>query len=100
MSTILSINTKDLKTKVTFSQPLFSISEIQLVDYDFPETYEKFETDQTIKSSDMTKTLLTVSAGGYSSTTMRTGLIVNTTSIVTLVLQAVCSVRLLQWGTN
>ena len=72
MSTILSINTKDLKTKVTFSQPLFSISEIQLVDYDFPETYEKFETDQTIKSSDMTKTLLTVSAGGYSSTTMRT----------------------------
>ena len=72
MSTILTINTNKPKTRVTFSQPLCSISEIQLVDYDFPETYEKFETDQTIKSADMTKTLLTVSAGGYSSTSMRT----------------------------
>ena len=71
-STILTINTKDPKTRVVFSQPLRSISEIQLVDYDFPETYEKFETDQTIKSSDMTKTLLSVSKGGYSSTSMRT----------------------------
>ena len=71
MSTILSINTKDIKTRVTFSQPLCSISEIQLVDYDFPETYETFETNQTIKSADMTKTLLTVSTGGYSSTSMR-----------------------------
>ena len=67
MSTILSINTKDIKTRVTFSQPLCSISEIQLVDYDFPETYEEFKTDQTIKTPDMTKTLHTVSAGGYSS---------------------------------
>ena len=72
MSTILTINTKEPKTRVEFSQPLQSISEIQLVDYDFPETYEKFETDQTIKSGDGSKTLLTVSAGGYSSTTMRT----------------------------
>ena len=71
-STILTINTKDPKTRVVFAQPLQSISEKQLVDYDFPETYEKFEADQTIKSSDMTKTLLSVSAGGYSSTTMRT----------------------------
>ena len=71
MSTILSINTKDIKTRVEFSQPLCSISEIQLVDYDFPETYEKFEANQTIKSSDMSKTLLTVSAGGYSSKTIR-----------------------------
>ena len=71
-SSILTIITKDPKTRVIFSQPLQSISEIQLVDYDFPETYEKFEADQTIKSSDMTKTLLTVSAGGYSSTSMRT----------------------------
>ena len=71
-STILTINTKDPKTRVVFCQPLQSISEIQLVDYDFPETYEKFEADQTIKSSDMTKTLLSVSAGGYSSKTMRT----------------------------
>ena len=72
MSTILSINTKEPKTRVEFSQPLCSISEIQLVDYDFPETYKKFEADQTIKSADMSKTLLTVSAGGYSSTSMRT----------------------------
>ena len=72
MSTILTINTKESKTRVVFSQPLQSISEIQLVDYDFPETYEKFETDQTIKSADMSKTLLTVSSGGYSSTSMRT----------------------------
>ena len=72
MSTILTINTKEPKTRVEFSQPLQSISEIQLVDYDFPETYVKFETDQTIKSGDGSKTLLTVSAGGYSSTTMRT----------------------------
>ena len=71
-STILTINTKEPKTRVVFSQPLQSISEIQLVDYDFPETYEKFETDHTIKSADMTKTLLTISAGGYSSTSMRT----------------------------
>ena len=49
MSTILTINSKDPETRVTFSQPLCSISEIQLVDYDFPETYVKFETDQTIE---------------------------------------------------
>ena len=72
MSTILTINTKEPKTRVSFNQPLCSISEIQLVDYDFPETYEKFEADQTIKSADMSKTLLTVSSGGYSSTSMRT----------------------------
>ena len=72
MSTILSINTNKPKTRVEFSQPLQSISEIQLVDYDFPGTYVKFETYQTIKSGDGSKTLLTVSAGGYSSTTMRT----------------------------
>ena len=72
MSTILTINTNKPKTRVEFSQPLQSISEIQLVDYDFPETYIKFETDQTIKSGDGSKTLITVSAGGYSSTTMRT----------------------------
>ena len=72
MSTILTINTNKPKTRVEFSQPLQSISEIQLVDYDFPGSYVKFETDQTIKSGDGSKTLLTVSAGGYSSTTMRT----------------------------
>ena len=70
MSTILTINTKDPKTRVIFSQPLCSISEIQLVDYDFPETYEVFETDQTIKSSDESKTLLIISAGGYSYKTL------------------------------
>ena len=71
MSTILSINTKDIKTRVTFSQPLCSISEIQLVDYNFPETNVEFKTDHTIKSVDMTKTLFTVAAGNYSSMMMR-----------------------------
>ena len=71
MSTILTINTKEPKTRVEFSQPLQSISEIQLVDYDFPEIYEKFETDQTIKSADGSKTLLTISASSYDYKTMR-----------------------------
>ena len=71
-STILTVITKEPKTRVEFSQPLRSISGIQLVDYDFPETYEKFEANQTIKTPDGSKTLLTVSAGGYSSTSMRT----------------------------
>ena len=66
MSTILTINTKDPETRVIFSQPLCSISEIQLVDYDFPETFEPFETDQTIKKSDGSRSLLTISASNYS----------------------------------
>ena len=82
MSTILTINTKDPKTRVIFGQPLCSISEIQLVDYDFPETYEVFETDQTIKSSDGSKTLLTISAGGYSFKTMRTVIIISNLGVV------------------
>ena len=81
-STILTINTKTPKTRVIFSQPLCSISEIQLVDYDFPETYEVFGTDQTIKSSDLSKTLLTVSAGGYSSKTMRTVITMSNLGVV------------------
>ena len=72
MSTILTINTKEPKTRVTFSQPLCSISEIRLVDYDFPKTYEAFKLGQTIKSDDMKKTLLSISVGAYSSKTMRT----------------------------
>ena len=81
-STILTINAKYPKTRVIFGKPLQSISEIQLVDYDFPETYEKFETDQTIKSSDMSKTLLSVSAGGYSSKTMQTVIAMSNLGIV------------------
>ena len=77
MSTILTINSKDPETRVTFGQPLCSISEIQLVDYDFPETYEVFETDQTIKSPDGSKTLLTISAGGYSFKTLQTVFIIS-----------------------
>ena len=77
MSTILTINTKEPKTRVEFSQPLQSISEIQLVDYDFPETYEKFETDQTIKTPDGSKTLLTVSASSYTFKIMRTIIIMS-----------------------
>ena len=82
MSTILTINAKDSKTRVLFSQPLCSISEIQLVDYDFPETYEVFETDQTIKTPDGSKTLLTISAGGYSYKTMRTTIIISRLGII------------------
>ena len=37
MSTILTINTNKSETRVIFDQPLRSISEIQLVDYDFPD---------------------------------------------------------------
>ena len=82
MSTILTINSKDPKTRVIFDQPLCSISEIQLVDYDFPETYEVFKLGQTIKSDDMSKTLLSVSAGGYSSKTMRTVITMTNLGIV------------------
>ena len=71
MSTILTINTKEPKTRVEFSQPLQSISEIQLVDYDFPETYEIFKLGQTIKNDDKSKTLLSVSVGSYDYKTMR-----------------------------
>ena len=77
MSTILTINTKDPETRVIFSQPLCSISEIQIVDYEFPETYEVFETIQTIKSSDGSKTLLTISPGGYSFRMLLTTFIFN-----------------------
>ena len=79
--TILTINTKESKTRVEFSKPLQSISEIQLVDYDFPETYEKFETDQTIKTPDGSKTLLTISASGYDYKTMRTIIIMSNLGI-------------------
>ena len=82
MSTILTINTQDSKTRVVFSQPLCSISEIQLVDYDLPEIFVKFETDQTIKTPDGSKTLLTLSAGGYSYKTMRTTIIISNLGIV------------------
>ena len=81
MSTILSINTKEPKTRVEFSQPLQSISEIQLVDYDFPETYEKLETDQTIKTPDGSKTLITISASSYSFKVMRLMIIMSNLGI-------------------
>ena len=81
MSTILTINTNKPKTRVEFSQPLQSISEIQLVDYDFPETFEKLETDQTIKTPDGRKTLLTISASGYDYKTMRIMIIMSNLGI-------------------
>ena len=77
MSTILTINTNKPKTRVEFSQPLQSISEMQLVDYDFPETYEKFETDQVIRTDDGGKTLLTISASSYDYKTMRLIIIIS-----------------------
>ena len=81
MSTILSINTNKPKTRLEFSQPLQSISEIQLVDYDFPETYEELKTDQTIKTPDGSKTLLTISASGYDYKTMRLMIIMSNLGI-------------------
>ena len=81
MSTILSINTNKPKTRVEFSRPLQSISGIQLVDYDFPETYERLETDQTIKTPDGSKTLLTISASGYDYKTMRLMIIMSNLGI-------------------
>ena len=81
MSTILTINTNKPKTRVEFSQPLQSISEIQLVDYDFPETFEKFETDQFIRTTDGSKTLLTISASSYDYKTIRTMIIMTNLGI-------------------
>ena len=81
MSTILTINTNKPKTRVEFSKPLQSISEIQLVDYDFPETFEKFETDQSIKTPDASKTLLTISASGFDYKTMRLMIIMSNLGI-------------------
>ena len=81
MSTILTINTNKPKTRVEFSQPLQSISEIQLVDYDFPETFEKFETDQFIRTTDGSKTLLTISASSYDYKTMRLMIIMSNLGI-------------------
>ena len=79
--TILTINTKESKTRVEFSKPLQSISEIQLVDYDIPETYEEFKTDQTIKTPDASKTLLTISASSYSFKVMRLMIIMSNLGI-------------------
>ena len=81
MSTILTINTNKPKTRVEFSQPLQSISEIQLVDYDFPENYEVFETNQLIKTPDGRKTLLTITASSYDFKTMRTMIIMSNLGI-------------------
>ena len=82
MSTIFTINSKEPSVRVTFNQPLRSISEMQVVDYDFPETFVTFETDQTINSSDGSKTLLTISAGGYSFKTLRTVFIISNLGVV------------------
>ena len=66
MSTILTINTKYPETRVTFGQPLRSISEIKLVDYDFPDIYATFGKVQTIKKFDESSILLSLSKGNYS----------------------------------
>ena len=66
MSTILTINTKDPETRVTFGQPLRSISEIQLVDYDFPDSYVVFETPQTITNFGESNPLFSIFPGNYS----------------------------------
>ena len=79
---ILTINTKEPKTRVVFPQPLPSISEIQLVDYDFPETYERFETNQVIKSISDSKTLLTIPSSGYNYKILRTMIIMSNLGII------------------
>ena len=66
MSTILTINTKYPETRVIFSQPLRSISEVQLVDYDFPDIYATFGRVQTIKKFGDSSILLSLSKGNYS----------------------------------
>ena len=64
MSTILTINTKEPKVRVTFSKPFSSISGIQLVDYNFPEEHIGFKTAQTMKRG--STTLITFPPGNYS----------------------------------
>ena len=66
MSTILTIIMKNPETRVNFNQPLRSISEIQLVDYDFPDSYESFETNQTINKFGESSSLFSFSKGNYS----------------------------------
>ena len=72
MSTLLTIITKDPETRVIFDQPLRSISEIQLVDYDFPDEYVEFKTEQTITNSDDGNILLALKPGKYSFNTLYT----------------------------
>ena len=66
MPTILTISMKNPEMRVIFNQPLCSISEIQLVDYDFPDTYESFETTQTIKKLGESRSLVSISVSSYS----------------------------------
>ena len=72
MSTILTINTNKSETRVIFDQPLRSISEIQLVDYDFPDPFVEFKTEQTITNSDDGNILLALRPGKYSFNTLYT----------------------------
>ena len=72
MSTLLTINTNKSETRVIFDQPLRSISEIQLVDYDFPDPFVEFKTKQTITSSDDGSELLALKPGNYSFNTLYT----------------------------
>ena len=57
---------KNPEMRVIFNQPLRSISEIQLVDYDFPNAYESFETNQTINKFGESSSLFSFSKGNYS----------------------------------
>ena len=72
MSTILTINTNKSETRVIFNQLLQSISEIQLVDYDFPEEHVEFKKEQTITNSDDGNELLALRPGNYSFNTLYT----------------------------
>ena len=72
MSTILTINTQDPETKVIFDQPFRSISEIQLVDYNFPDPFVEFKTEQTITKSEDGNVLLSLKPGKYPFNTLYT----------------------------
>ena len=72
MSTLLTIITKDPETRVIFDQPFSSISEIQLVDYDFPDPFVVFKTEQTITKSEDGNVLLSLKPGKYPFNTLYT----------------------------
>ena len=81
MSMILTIITKNPEIRVTFDQPLRSISEIQLVDYDFPDAYESFKASQTIKKPGESSSLFSTSAGNYSLKMLVTAINLNNSGV-------------------
>ena len=71
MSTILTIITNKSESRIVFSQPV-QISEIQLVDYDFPDPFVELKTEQTLTRSDDGNILLALRPGKYPFNTLYT----------------------------